>query len=166
MPLSTLVCEPYGSGKVLSKRSQSPLMSPNEPSTIVTRLASMALVKPGFVEQRYFDDARLDLIGFAENKTARLRLADGKPHVMISWMPPGIDFDVKVTSVDHFSAERGQDTIQALAVVANDRIAEMTTRLFFSYFPPHFPFRVFDSERTDEARMWIEDRWKELPVVV
>lgn len=135
------------------------MVAPVDRPTVLTRLATMSLVDPGFVEQRFHSGARLDLLGFAENKQVRLELTSSAPHVMLSVLPPNVDFDVQVTTMDHFGPERQLDTIKALAVVAQDHVSEMVTKLFFSYFPPGFPCRVFEQE--DEARAWLMERKRE-----
>ena len=98
----------------------------------------------------------MDLIGFKENREARFSLTGVSPHVMLSVMPSNIDFDVQVTAVDHFAPERGTESLMALAVVAQDNVAEMVTKLYFSYFPPEFRLRIFAAE--PEARAWLLDQ--------
>ncbi|MBL8009933.1 MAG: hypothetical protein JNJ64_04950 [Flavobacteriales bacterium] len=124
------------------------------PRSIETRIATITLVHPGFIEQRYKLGERIDLPGFAENKRARLELAQGMPCVMLSIIPKDMDFDMEVTGVDHFGPERGQDTLRALAVVVHDSMAEMVTELFFTYFPTVFRTGVFNDET--EARRWLQ----------
>jgi len=114
----------------------------------------MSLVAHGFIEQRFRLGARIDLAGFAENKKARFELADGVTCVMLSVIPKDMDFDVSVTTKDHFGPERGMDTLQALAVVVQDNMSEMVTKLFFSYFPQVFRTKVMDNE--DDARVWLQ----------
>jgi hypothetical protein len=123
----------------------------------------MTLIAPGFIEQRFHLDARLDWIGFQENKEARFKLCGAKPHVMLSVIPGSVDFDVHVTSLDHFAAERGLDTIVALAVVAQGTLVETVTQLYFSYFPQAFPLKIFGEEA--EARSWLMDRRSDLVMV-
>lgn len=130
------------------------------PRTIETRIATMSLVAHGFIEQRFRLGARIDLAGFAENKKARFELADGVTCVMLSVIPKDMDFDVSVTTKDHFGPERGMDTLQALAVVVQDNMSEMVTKLFFSYFPQVFRTKVMDNE--DDARMWLQQQMVEI----
>lgn len=130
------------------------------PRTIETKIATMALVARGFIEQRFRSGTRIDLPGFAENKQARFELMAGETCAMLSIIPKDMDFDVSVTSVDHFGPERGGDTLKALAVVVNDNMAEMVTKLFFSYFPTVFRTHVFDNE--EEARSWLKEQLVEL----
>ena len=120
----------------------------------------MSLVAPGFIEQRFRLGARIDLAGFAENKKARFELADGVTCVMLSVIPKDMDFDVSVTTKDHFAPERGMDTLQALAVVVQDNMSEMVTKLFFSYFPQVFRTKVMDNE--DDARLWLQQQMVEI----
>ena len=79
---------------------------------------------------------------------------------MLSIIPKDMDFDVSVTGVDHFAPERGHDTLRALAVVVHDNMAEMVTKLFFSYFPTVFRTKVFDGEA--EARSWLKEQLVEI----
>ena len=130
------------------------------PRTIETRIATMSLVAPGFIEQRFRLGTRIDLAGFSENKKARFELADGVTCVMLSVIPKDMDFDVSVTTVDHFGPERGMDTLQALAVVVQDNMSEMVTKLFFSYFPQVFRTKVMDNE--DDARVWLQQQMVEI----
>lgn len=132
----------------------------HSPRTIETRIATMSLVAPGFIEQRFRVGARIDLAGFAENKKARLQLAGGTTCVMLSVIPKDMDFDVGVTTVDHFAPERGSDTLQALAVVVQDNMMEMVAKLFFSYFPQVFRTKVMDNE--DDARLWLQQQMEEI----
>lgn len=120
----------------------------------------MTLVAPGFIEQRFHEHVRIDLPGFQENKVARLELAAGRTCVMLSIIPKDMDFDVKVTRVDHFAPERGADTLKALAVVVNDNMFEMVSKLYFSYFPQVFRTLVTDDEK--EARTWLQAQLAEL----
>lgn len=130
------------------------------PRVIETRIATMRLVEPGFIEQRYRTGERIDLPGFAENKKARFELMAGETCVMLSIIPKDMDFDVSVTGVDHFAPEREQDTLKALAVVVNDNMAEMVTKLFFSYFPTVFRTNVMSNEI--EARAWLKEQMVEI----
>lgn len=131
-----------------------------QPRSIETRIATVTLVRPGLIEQRYRHGERIDLPGFAENKRARLDLAGGRPCVMLSIIPRDMDFDMEVTGVDHFGPERGQDTLRALAVVVHDSMAEMVTKLFFTYFPTVFRTQVFNEEA--EARRWLQQQLAEV----
>lgn len=127
---------------------------------IETRIATMALVDEGFIEQRFKSGERVDLAGFAENKAARYELAGELPHVMLSVIPRDMDFDVSVTRVDHFAPERDRDLLRALAVVVNDNMSEMVTKLFFSYFPTVFHTQVFSDEAS--ARVWLHAQVAEI----
>jgi len=130
------------------------------PRTIETRIASMTLAGPGFIIQRFREGTRIDLPGFQENRAARFALANGVTCVMLSIIPKDMDFDVNVTNVDHFAPERGQDTLSAVAVVVADNMAEMVSKLYFSYFPQVFRTKVTDNE--EEARAWLEVQMVEL----
>jgi len=122
--------------------------------TIDTRNATMALVAPGFIEQRFKPGVSLDRVGFEENRLVRHELGGYGPYVMLSFFPEGIDFDLAVTSKDHFEPERGHSGLIALALIASDAMGVTIGKLYFSYFPPHFPARVFKEEAS--AREWLE----------
>ncbi len=130
------------------------------PRVIITRLAEMRMVAPGFLEQRFHHEAKLDLAGFMENKQARFELIGDEPYLMLSVMPPDVDFEVRITTSDHFAPERGKDPLMALAVVAQDNVAEMVTKLYFSYFPQLFRIRIFTDE--EEARTWLLEQREEI----
>jgi hypothetical protein len=93
---------------------------PFEPRLIRTRCATMELTGPGFIEQRFLPEAVIDRAGFEENRAARHALAGDSPYVMLSVFPPGPDFDLAVTTSDHFAPERERMQLVALAVVTND----------------------------------------------
>lgn len=113
----------------------------------------MALTAPGFIEQRFLSDVTIDRAGFEENRIVRQELGGRDPYVMLSFLPEGMDFELAVTSRDHFEPERGQISMRALAVVVGDAMGEAIAKLYFSYFPTEFPARVFHDER--EAREWL-----------
>jgi hypothetical protein len=130
------------------------------PCTIETRIATMTLAEPGFIIQRFRKGTRIDVAGFQENREARSALSQGVTCVMLSIIPKDMDFDVSVTGVDHFAPERGRDTLRALAVVVQDNMAEMVSKLYFSYFPQVFRTKVTDDE--EEAHAWLKGQMAEL----
>jgi hypothetical protein len=127
---------------------------PFEQRTIQTRIAVMSLAAPGLIEQRFRAGVAMDRAGFEENRLVRHELGGEGPYVMLSVFPDAIDFDLAVTTTDHFEPERGRGGLVALAVVAKDSMGETIAKLYFSYFPPHFPARVFQTEV--EAREWLK----------
>jgi len=115
----------------------------------------MSLAAPGFIEQRFKGDVTIDRAGFEENRLARLELGGEQPYMMLTFIPEGIDFELSITSNDHFKPERGHSSMRALAVVVGDGMGEAIAKLYFSYFPTEFPARVFHDERT--ARKWLSE---------
>jgi hypothetical protein len=124
--------------------------------TIETRLATMSLVEPGLIVQRFRDGAKLDRPGFEENRKARAELSAGKRHAMLSVFPKDIDFELEITTRDHFQPERDKNTMTALAVVAHDTLATSLSKLFFSYYPQVFDTELFATE--DEALTWLRGK--------
>ena len=79
----------------------------NATTTLIeTRLATMERVGPGLIVQRFRAGVKLDLVGFEENRVARHTLAEHGPHAMLTVFPEGIDFDLAVTTRDHFKPEQ------------------------------------------------------------
>lgn len=128
-------------------------MAAGAPQRVETRLTTMDLIEDGLVVQRYREGVKIDRAGFEENRRARLELVQGRPHAMLSIFPADIDFELEVTTNDHFGPEREQGTLVALAVVANDTLAASLSRLFFTYYPQVFRTGVFTSE--EEALAWL-----------
>ncbi len=124
--------------------------------TIETRLATMSLVEPGLIVQRFREGAKLDRPGFEENRKARAELSAGGRHAMLSVFPKDIDFELEITTRDHFQPERERNTLVALAVVAHDTLATSLSKLFFSYYPQVFDTAMFEGEV--EALVWLRDK--------
>jgi hypothetical protein len=117
------------------------------------RLTTMEVLEDGLVVQLYREAVKIDRAGFEENRRARLELVQGRPHAMLAIFPADIDFELEVTTNDHFGPEREQGTLVALAVVAKDMQAASLSRLFFTYYPRVFRTGVFTSE--EEALTWL-----------
>jgi len=123
------------------------------PRSIETRCSFMSLSAPGFIEQRFRSDVTINRACFEENRLARQELGGAGSYVMLTFLPEGMDFELAVTSTDHFEPERGSIGMRALAVVAGDGMGEAIAKLYFGYFPTEFPARVFHDEA--EARAWL-----------
>ena len=119
--------------------------------TIETKLATMSLVAPGYIEQRFRVGVAMDREGFEENRQVRHMLGGAAPYVMLSVIPEGVDFQLDVVTIDHFGMEPEGSGLSALAVVAGDNLLTSITHLFFKYFPPSFPARVFNNEAGAQA---------------
>ena len=124
------------------------------PHTIGTKLASMTLEAAGFVVQRFHEGAKLDLAGFEENRRVRQQLGGAGPYKMLSILPEDIDFELSVLGTDHFGAAAEIAGLSALAVVANGQLIQGVSAIFFKYFPPQFPARIFNNEK--DARAWLD----------
>ncbi|MBK8499973.1 MAG: STAS/SEC14 domain-containing protein [Flavobacteriales bacterium] len=124
-----------------------------EPRTIETRLATMALTAPGFIEQRFREGVKLDREGFEENRLARQQLCGNGHYQMLSILQEDTDFELSVLGEDHFGAVAEIAGLSALGVVAQGRFIEGIVAIFFKYFPPQFPARTFNNEQ--DARAWL-----------
>ncbi len=79
---------------------------------------------------------------------------------MLTVIPKDMDFDVRVTIVDHFAPERSSANLYALAVVVQDNMSEMVSMLYSSYFPQIFRIRVQDDEH--EVLAWLKGQMAEV----
>lgn len=127
--------------------------------TIETRLATMVLTATGFIEQRFREGVKLDREGFEENRRARQELCGSGPYVMLSILPEDLDFELTVLSSDHFGAAAEIAGLTALAVVAHGKLIQGVSAIFFKYFPPQFPARIFNNET--DAREWLREVGKD-----
>jgi hypothetical protein len=66
-------------------------------------------------------------------------------------IPDDTDFDVAILRVDHCASDR----IKVMAVVCESGLFQSLVGLYLSYFPQHFPIRVF--RRVEESILWLEE---------
>jgi hypothetical protein len=123
--------------------------------SIETSIATMTLVEPDYVVQRFREGSKLDRPGFEENRRVRQELKPANPYVMLSILPEDLDFELNIIATDHFGAAQEVEGLAALAVVAHGQMAQGVTAIFFKYFPPKFPARIFSNE--EEARDWLNE---------
>ena len=123
--------------------------------TLETSLATLTLVEPRFIEQRYKPTARFDLKGLEENQRAREELCGGVLCAVMVVIPAEMPVHPPSVNMDHFRAERVKRNILALAVVTDSAIMHTTTKLYFMYFQQAFHVKVFEEER--DARRWLRE---------
>jgi hypothetical protein len=99
-----------------------------------TSLATLTLVEPRFIEQRYEPTARFDLAGLEENQRAREQLCAGMLCAVMVVIPAEMPVHPPSVNMDHFRAERAKRNILALAVVTDSAMMHTTTKLYFMYF--------------------------------
>src|SRR5436190_9499887 len=123
--------------------------------TIRTSTATIALVEPGFIEQRYAPTARFTLNGLSETRSAREKLCADAPCVVMIIVPVEVPIEPPLSNTDHFRGESANRSIIALAVVTESGMMCSVTKFYFMYFPQAFPVKVFDDE--DAARAWLRE---------
>lgn len=120
-----------------------------------TSTATIELVAPSFIEQRYRTDARILSGVFEQNRKARWKVAGGKPCVVLIIVPPELALHTPSTNQDHFRADSEARSIIALAVVAQNMAVYTAAKFYFRYYAQAFEARVFEEE--EEARRWLTD---------
>lgn len=66
-------------------------------------------------------------------------------------IPEDNDFDVAIMQENHCMTER----IKVMAVICESGLFQTLVELYLSYFPQHFPVRVFRS--VEEGLVWLEE---------
>jgi len=121
--------------------------------TLETSTASLTLVEPGFIEQRYRSSARFCVKSLAETRKAREKFCSERPCVVMVVIPAEVPIESSLANVDHFRKESGERSILALAVVTDGAMLTSVSKFYFMYFPQSFPVKIF--ERESDARTWL-----------
>lgn len=122
--------------------------------TIETSTATLTLVEPGFIEQRYSSTARFSLKSLDETRKARARICGNRPCVVMVVVPAEVPIEASLANVDHFRKESSERSIIALAVVTDGAMISSVSKFYFMYFPQAFPVRIFEQE--PDARVWLK----------
>lgn len=121
--------------------------------TIETSTATLVLVAPGFIEQRYNPTTRFSPNNLAESRKARAKLCAGRPCALMIVVPAEVPIEPPLSNVDHFRTESTERSIIALALVTESAMMSSVSKFYFMYFPQAFETRVFSTE--EEARTWL-----------
>lgn len=121
---------------------------------IETPTATLELVAPRLVVQRYRPDARFDEGVFVRNRKARWRIVSEAPHALLIILPLELQVHPPSANHDHFRDDSNARIILALAVVAPNPAVNAATKFYFRYYPQAFEARVFEEE--EEARTWLQ----------
>ncbi|MBL7953108.1 MAG: hypothetical protein JNM62_15470 [Flavobacteriales bacterium] len=133
----------------------------NAVQRIDTSTASIELIAPRFVEQRYKSDARIVTGVFDENRKARWKVAGGVPCVVLIILPAELQLHTPSTNEDHYRADSAARSIIALAVVAQTMAVNTAAKFYFRYYAQAFEARVFDDE--EDARAWLLEELERVP---
>ena len=122
---------------------------------IETPTATIELVGPRFIEQRYKSEAQFAPDVFERNRKARQKVSGGVPCVLLTVLPSELAVHPPSTNQDHYRADSDARSIIAMAVVAQSSAVNAATKFYFRYYAQAFEVRVFDGEA--EAREWLEE---------
>ena len=131
-------------------------MKMEHPRVIDTRTATLELVSDALVEVRFKPDVKLDVAGMSEIVHAKRALIAGKNVDVLAVLPPEIDFELNVLSVDHASENGGCGSEGRLALAAQSPFNERISSIYFRYHPRVNSTGIFISEA--DARKWLETR--------
>lgn len=120
---------------------------------IETRSATLELVSDALVELRFKPDVKLDVEGMSEIVRAKRTLIAGNRTDVLAILPPELDFDLDVLSVDHHAMNGGCGASERLALAAQSTFNARLSNIFFRYHPRPHETAVFLTEA--EARSWL-----------
>lgn len=129
------------------------------PRMIDTRSATLELVSDALVELRFKPDVKLDVAGISEIVHAKRALIAGKNMDVLAILPPELDFDLNVLSIDHNALNGGCGGAQRLALAAQSTFNERITGIYFRYHPRQHDTGIFLTE--DDARKWLATKLPE-----
>ena len=131
-------------------------MKMEHPRVIDTRTATLELVSDALVEVRFKPDVKLDVAGMSEIVQAKRTLIAGKKIDVLAVLPPEIDFELNVLSVDHAAEHGGCGTGGRLALAAQSAFNERISNIYFRYHPRETSTGIFISEA--DARKWLDTK--------
>jgi len=122
---------------------------------IDTRSATLELVSNALIELRFKPDVKLDVEGMTEIVLAKRRMG-GRGMGLLAILPPELDFDLNVLTVDHHAANGGCGTVERIAFATQNSFNERLATIYFRYHPRPHPTGIFVSEA--DARKWLETK--------
>jgi hypothetical protein len=120
-----------------------------------TSTAEIILVEPGWIEQRFQDDAQFSPEAVHENQMAIDVLAGDAPYVQMNVFPAGMRVNLPLMDKDHFREKRECNQLRAMAVVTDSEEMHTASKLYFLYHQQPFKTRVFEDEQ--DARSWLHE---------
>ncbi len=129
-------------------------MSNERPRMIETRAARLERVA-GVVEVRFKPDVRLDLSALGEVVHAKRVLCSTEELDVLAVLPPEVDFELSVLSVDHHALNGGCGLARRLALAAQSPFNERLATIYFRYHPREQSTAVFLEEA--DARKWLTE---------
>jgi hypothetical protein len=122
--------------------------------TIHTSTATLVLLEPGLIEQRYHQNAQFSLAGIQENIASIATLCGHHgPCGLLLIIPSGVAVQPGLMNTDLYRDQRNTGYIRALAVVVDDPELYTASKLYFLYHQQPFETMVFEEEH--DARRWL-----------
>lgn len=124
-----------------------------EHQLIDTRSATLERVSDELIELRFKPDVKLDVAGMAEIVHAKRALVGRQAMDVLAVLPPELDFELNVLSLDHNAANGGCGNAHRLAFAAQSSFNERLANIYFRYHPRQHPTGIFLTEA--DARKWL-----------
>jgi hypothetical protein len=128
-------------------------MRTERPRSIETRQAFLELVSDSLIELRFKAEVKLDAAGLGEVVLAKQALCALRPVDVLAVLPPEIDFELNVLSMDHHEAHGGCGLARRLALAAQSPFNERLANIYFRYHPRTHDTAVF--LEVSDARAWL-----------
>lgn len=124
--------------------------------TTTTSTATLTVLEPGLIEQRYHVGAQFSTEGLEENRMAMEALCEHHgPCGILSIFPSGIRVQPELMNTDVYREQRGKGHMRALGVVVDSPEMYAASKLYFLYHQQPFETKVFEEER--DARQWLRE---------
>jgi hypothetical protein len=128
-------------------------MRMSHPLLIETRQATVERTSAGLVEIRFKPDVKLDVAGVGEVIEAKRQLcAEGEPDIL-AVLPPEMDMEMTVVSMDHHELFGDCANSRRLALAAQCELNQKLAEIHYRYHPRPHDTAVFLGE--EEARAWL-----------
>jgi hypothetical protein len=125
--------------------------------SISTALATLTVLEPGIIEQRYHVDAQFTPEGLVEIIAAMEVLCmDHGRCCILSIFPAGMQVQPELMNTDVYREQRDKGHMRALAVVVDSVELYTASKLYFLYHQQPFETKVFEEER--DARQWLREQ--------
>jgi hypothetical protein len=124
------------------------------PRSIVTSNATLSLLEPGVIEQRFHPGSQFSPASSVANKAALDELCSHHgPCALILICPQGMQVNGPMMNNDNYRDQRHKQNIRALAMAVDSQVLYMACKLYFMYHPQAFETQVFEEER--DALAWL-----------
>ena len=134
-------------------------MKMERPHMIDTRSATLELVSDALVELRFKPDVKLDVEGMRQIIQAKRTLIAGRNVDVLAVLPPDLDFELNILSLDHSTVAGGCTGAQRLALAAQSTFNERLSDIYFRYHPRVNATGIFLTE--EDAHKWLTTKLPE-----